>query len=48
MSGGSGLVLFQFTDHQLDAVSILVAAIVGMDGSFSVRTQRDDRRNATH
>ena len=38
--------LFEFAEHALDAVSVLVAAIVGMLWHLAVRARRDDRQDA--
>ena len=38
--------MLQLSEHPLDAVAVLVAAIVGMFGHLAVRARRDDRQDA--
>lgn len=40
--------LFEFAEHALDLIAILIAPMVGLDQPFRVRSGWDYRRNAEH
>src|SRR3546814_8297229 len=46
ISSGDASLLFELSEHALDAVAVLVTAIVGMLWHLAVRAGRDDRQDA--
>src|SRR3546814_4141762 len=46
ISSGDASLLFELSEHALDAVAVLVTAIVGMLWHLAVRAGRDDREDA--